>query len=265
MRLQGYLLEVSQDYAEPRSKELECEDDAIAMIVAKCGKSLDRWLSQGGAYIERYVGDMYGMCRLTDPTKGVPRVSRNTENYMTLVMDNASSWKGWPLRSRSVIATATPASRAVSHVTFHVFPFDGVKMGVCPESDVWPSFEKTLGGGVQMWNSVLLMMFNEHKIKGVGGSWKGFVKALYKLRELRASPEFSEMDYKKLVRGWISRMLDDDEKIEKILSRELSPVKNKFKMVSAGDRLPSYSNEVWVGGKCVLVKGQNVLAKLEEL
>jgi hypothetical protein len=115
-----------------------------------------------------------------------------------------------------------------------------------------------------MFNSILQGQFLDNKIKGAEDSYKGFIKSLYKLRSLGAAVEF-DMDHRKRVKQWIQRMLDDDESIEKILSRELSPVKNKFKMAKAGDRLPSYSNEVWVGGKCVLVKGQNVLAKLEAL
>ena len=78
-----------------------------------------------------------------DPSTGV-RQSQNTSNYYTELMDNSPYFNGWPKRSRSIICS-TEFGRASNYAygaqnsaaTYAVFPARGVKVAVCPGSDIW--------------------------------------------------------------------------------------------------------------------------------
>jgi hypothetical protein len=81
-------------------------------------------------------GVLFGLKDTNDFT----RTSANTENYYTLWMDNASAWKGWPKRSKSYICTSRPSTADVYGDVHFVLVPDDLKVGVCPNSDLWTSF-----------------------------------------------------------------------------------------------------------------------------
>lgn len=76
-----------------------------------------------------------------NPASGI-RKSNNTTNYYTEFMDNSPFFKGWPMRSRSLIC-ATDFGRANSYAwgansaTYAVFPCRQAKVAVCPGEDIW--------------------------------------------------------------------------------------------------------------------------------
>ena len=68
-----------------------------------------------------------------DTNKGELRIYANTYNYMTLLMDNLSSWKKYPKRSRGIICSTDPdyASDFAGWGDInHVIPYDNVKIAV---------------------------------------------------------------------------------------------------------------------------------------
>ena len=76
-----------------------------------------------------------------DPTTG-ERASHNTSNHYTQLIDNSPYFRGWPKRSHSLICSSN-LGRASSYSygqiksVYAIFPYNGVKIAVCPGEDIW--------------------------------------------------------------------------------------------------------------------------------
>ncbi len=77
--------------------------------------------------------------KIIDPKQST-RISRNTSNYYTWIIDNSPRWKQFPKRSNSLICTGDYWKARNYGRTYMVMPIDGAKFGVCPDSDIWSSF-----------------------------------------------------------------------------------------------------------------------------
>ena len=133
MRFKGYILN------EGRSK-LIYEDDAIYAIKSKCQGIVKAMRKRHFLYRGVSGGSTFSYI---EPKKH-NRVSANTSNIYTLVIDNHPKWKGYPKRSKSIICANTPGGASSYGSVYHVFPVDGANYGICPQSDLWMSFMKTL-------------------------------------------------------------------------------------------------------------------------
>lgn len=131
MRLSRYLLaEYGNDYDFPRSKNITL-DEAAEYVVKNCSHSLK------GTLIRRTTDSSWrDEARFTDPAKGQARISRNTSNYYTLIIDNSPKWKRFPKRGKSIIATTGSAA-------YNVFAENKSKYGVCYSHDMWDSFRQS--------------------------------------------------------------------------------------------------------------------------
>jgi hypothetical protein len=88
-----------------------------------------------------YRGTTNEYSYVIDP-KSATRVSKNTRNFYTVLIDVLPSWKDWPKRSQSIVCSSSykTARTYSSHVPHVVFPENGAKIGVCSKSDFWNSF-----------------------------------------------------------------------------------------------------------------------------
>jgi hypothetical protein len=70
------------------------------------------------------------------------RVSANTDNYYTLIVDNIlPEWKKFPKRSRSFIcSTSMEISKAFGKL-YRVYPIGDPLIGICQSNDFWTSFQ----------------------------------------------------------------------------------------------------------------------------
>ncbi len=110
-------------------------------------------------FVFRGVGEeSSGDFVLVKPSQSV-RVSKNTHNLYTLVIDGSSKWSKYPNRSKSIICTTDRSNTGAYGKTYIVLPKDGYKFGVCPTYDMWASFENTLGS--TMGYGVNLSDFND--------------------------------------------------------------------------------------------------------
>ncbi len=137
MRLQSY---INEDSA--RAKSID-EDDAINLIKKNCMKHVKGLKSKSRIDIYRgtYTSIPNGFGYL-DPRQGRERVSANTYNHMTLLMDNLPSWKAYPKRGRSVICSVSAnIAENFGEAVYYVYPYDKCKIGIVPDSDIWAAFE----------------------------------------------------------------------------------------------------------------------------
>jgi hypothetical protein len=117
------------------------EERAMDLINKHCSKNY-KLLSTDKIGIYRGIKDISSDYAYIDSNKGKLRTSANTENYMTLLMDNLPSWKNYPKRSRGIICSTSTNVSGYGTV-YKVFPYDNAKIGICPSFDVWESFHKT--------------------------------------------------------------------------------------------------------------------------
>lgn len=119
-----------------RTKEISAEE-AISLMKQHCMVAI-----KAGSAL--YRGGPNRPIMLGDTAIGPDRVSANTLNYYTLFIDNSPAWKAFPKRSRSFIGSASiheayDSGNGDKHL---MIPFDDVKIGVCPENDLWASFKR---------------------------------------------------------------------------------------------------------------------------
>ncbi len=89
----------------------------------------------------------------TNPNKGEERRSIESTNIHLELMSNLPSWKGWPKYNRSVIGTTSKSDAQGYGTVYEIVPFDGSKIVICPETDIWSSFgnrNDSWGGDIDM-------------------------------------------------------------------------------------------------------------------
>ncbi len=255
MRLARYLLaEFDTDYAEPRSKQITLEE-AAEYVVKKCGHSLK------GTMIRRTTDSAYrDPARFTDPTKGKPRISRNTSNYYTLIIDSSPKWKRFPKRSKSIIATTGSAA-------YYVFAENKSKYGVCYEHDFWNSFRQSGIYSMDDFNdSVEDMARGVGAIMGPFDNDIGLIKSTFGVVDKLKTEDHTLFIEKavKALRGsgfdfsFLKTYINDSTlKLYPYCDDLLDPNKNGFRIKFAGSRIGG-NLEVWTDGKAVLINHRSM-------
>lgn len=72
-------------------------------------------------------------------SKPVKRYSRDNANYYTTIMDNHSSWKGYPKRQKSFICSFD--SEELGSIFYRVIPINGSNWGLASRSDIFSCFK----------------------------------------------------------------------------------------------------------------------------
>lgn len=218
---------------ESRSKPIKTRDQTIDMILSYCSDAASRWLK--GNKIFRATNTKGPFLDLK-PTGS--RKSANTLNYYTLFINNHPMWEDYP--EREVICSGGSGERAFAHFAnyvYYVFPFDRSKIGICPENDIWDSFEESLG---------------EYGIRDLD-SMNDILDTLYisgdSYKELRMELENTPLS--EILLGWSSTRSVFDW-----LEEILNPKKNGFEVqpISKYNINPAADVEVWTDSECILVQ-----------
>jgi len=240
-RFENYILN------EGRSKTIT-EEQVIEMLSVYCSKAVKTYALSP---IYRGVNnkDDYFYI-LPNPLK--PRISANTANFYTLIMNNAPKWKKYPKRQ---IICSTNSNTAVSfgggmRNSFQVFPYNGSKIGVCPTDDIWNS--------IDMFNLNTVNETIQYLLEFFGMDWDDIKK--YK----QLINAFKKIKVKNI--DW-DNIYTTDEIVDSISSFTTlydwamdfyDPSKNGFKVIKVGSKLPIGDNEVWLDSKCVMIRKKKV-------
>ena len=188
-----------------------------------------------------------------------------TNNVYNLLFSNLPSWSSYPKRNKSIICTTSKFVALDSYgVPHRIFPFNGAKIGVCPEDDIWNSFKKLpmanlneinvlvekLAGQVGLEHSYdksysdLLKLFNiidDHKINNKDRFLNDFEDRWSRTGQ-RYMLMLSQMGY-----------FDKPElKLIDLFNNVLSPLNNGFRLIVVGTvTLPS-NVEVWTDSDSLL-------------
>jgi hypothetical protein len=220
-------------------------DDAIKLIKQHCKSALSAYKSKAMVF-RGLESDWTSFSKFVQPSK-FNRVSANTNNIYTLILDNANLWAKYPKRSKSIICSTDP-SRADSYGHLYiVFPKDGYKFGVCPKSDIWESFGKTIGYA-QVFNSDFARYVREMGIDFKDNTIED-LKFMCKQLDLAIKNDPDALDYDSF--EWKRNYAGD---FMKLLEMLLNPNKNGFKVSNNIKDLPhSGSHEVWTDSDCYLM------------
>ena len=236
MKLYNYL-------KENRTKTIS-KEEAVDIITKKCHNNTK--IMKQKAYIYRGISSFSYSTGYINSNTGSPRMSANTINYMTLLMDNLPSWKNYPKRSRGIICSTDEFNSDSYGNVYHVFPFDNSKIGVCPKNDAWDSFYDTFAkytkgiSSVHAFNIALKTIFEKHNLSVNEKSYSSLLNGIKKLKSLNVKNGELEQFFNEI----------SENNVEKSLSEIFDPSFNNFKI---GIKNISPDKEVWIQGEAIIV------------
>lgn len=207
-------------------------------------------------YIFRAIQFFNGDFGFVDPSKGQPRMSANTANFMTLFMDNLPAWKKYPKRSKSIICS-TKREEAIGRGggKYIVFPYDNANIGVCSDRDVWMSFPVLYPSLVADFNDDIQTLLYEIE----ADRKKAQIDYNYLLESLAemTKEDFSDDIIQEIETGIIKDLVQESfavskSEIEQYFNDELDPKRNGFSLAKVGQKIPD-TREIWIDSPCVVV------------
>lgn len=227
--------------------EPQTTKQAIAMLNKHCKDALwmlheDRPLHRGEKNLSAKV-DKAGF--ISVDTSATVRKSQNTTNYYTVIIDNNPLMKDFPKRSRSFIASTssgTAGGFAWSGKVYKMVPFDGVKIGVCSQFDMWETkinlfdVRRTIEN-MNPYIEMLGVPADIDKIKAFGDRLKaGDEKAIWTFKQ--AFPNGGK---------YVKDFIDE-------IWKAYSPAGMKVECYTTADMPHNLvDREVWVGGNVMLI------------
>ncbi len=114
--------------------------DTLKQAVPKIRTALDAF--DRGVRIYRGLSHADGDFRYKPQMQFGSRVSANTENYYTLIVDHDPAWSDYPPRSASIIASSKLHVARGYGMTYVVLPEGDPQIGICNTADYWISFPR---------------------------------------------------------------------------------------------------------------------------
>jgi hypothetical protein len=151
----------------PKTESIS-DDKAKELLRTDYSEALQAQPIYRGIWASKYENPI-----IITPDPRHPRLSWNTSNYYTLLINNSNVWKGFP--KRQLIGT-TNTHRMISgyaetpNQAFRLFPKNGSKVGIVPAQDIWDT-------GVKQKNDALEELFSSAGINNDIVSYKRFVEA----------------------------------------------------------------------------------------
>lgn len=208
------------------------------------------------------------------------RVSRNTENYYTLIIDD--TWGNFPKRNKSLICS-TSVSRANEYgKAYRIIPLDeNALFGISPERDIWISFKEC----INELNDKLsdLFKYTSGYYNGIGeklNDLNGFLKdtfgledeeTLESLKNKLTVHNFVENNKSILINDEVEedesstdmqylKSLSKDGSLYHLFEKAISPEFNKgFKLVKYSETSKldfSEEKEVWTEADCLMIEAE---------
>ena len=258
MKLKHYLTEFQEEFKGSRVQNITSQE-AVGMLKSKCKKAIQQW--EEGTYIRRWTSTASKIeAGFLDASKMPPRLSRNTLNYYTNIINDDPMWKQYP--RRQVIASLRKTKNVTKNPTdFVVFPFDTTKVGICSHDDMWSSFSELgkIGITANRYNDFIERLLNDGKSYGetFDSSLSVFKKACKKFdKEVKADPNYIE-DLKEHFKsiGLSSYEIDTLKSYKGDLYKSILYYYNPkgFKVAKPGSLKGKPNSEVWFEGPAVYI------------
>lgn len=169
------------------------------------------------------------------------RESRNTSNHYTVILDHILVPEGYPSRQASMIIGNAKNDTVSSYgQVYAIIPYDNVKLGVCPNYDIWYT-RVSLGGTrktLEKWNET----FHEADIPDY--SFEDVVRGIEDTLE-DPDDEYNDAFSGIFKKGEVEKELIDGYTHAGFALATPDQVYNKYN---------DTSRELWVGGTCIAVR-----------
>lgn len=214
------------------------EDEVIKLIKTKC-KDID---FENKRYLLRSMSSSDDMVLLTG--QDGERKSISTTNHYTKIIDHNLKGTGYPLRSKSIICSNSlyfvhRFAKKDENKIFVILPFDGVKIGVCEDEDIWDSYVELNGNKREI--ASLNPVYVRSGVEDT--SFETIVDGIAK------SLEDDESPLKRLFKD------KDKNKIKEDLEKAYSIEALKFSLIESKDISKlEFSRECWIGGSCIAIR-----------
>lgn len=200
------------------------------------------------------------------------RVSVNTDNYYTEILDNSIYWEDYPNRSNSLICTTSYTKASEYGNVFIIVPInENTEFALAPESDIWLSFNYALNQLKTIFKEESRVVHKHSDFENLAG-FNNFLKYKFDLDKA----DYSDMKKRIKIDNEVIKRLGqstsweessfifDEEDIKKLDNKYgsflkyieylLSPKWNNFKLVNYNKQiiLPN-DNELWTDSECLLI------------
>ena len=238
---------------KPYKSQVLNVDAAVALLNKKCKQSL----AMIHAPLWRGMRNHDEPIISIDPRQS-KRKSQNTTNYYTEIIDHSPYFEGWPKRSKSLICSS---GQGYAHNYAHggagvyaIFPYDNVKIAVCPEEDMWSTPVMMSGLGIDLGeNGDDMSGFNRFLRYDLGLS-ESYPEMI---RQLKSSTFAAALEN---VRAELSAAQRRDvvtpENFLAYIQKNLSPQHCGFRLMTIEQyaKYPPNNKECWVGGPVVAIR-----------
>jgi hypothetical protein len=264
MKLKQYLKEYQEDHKSHTRLKSISQDEAIKLLKTKANKAWKQYIDKGTS-IERWTGSIQNTpLGFLDASKMPDRLSRNTENYYTHIINNDPLWKKFP--RRQVICSLIIGDQGFTGgLRYKVFPFDSTKIGIAPKDDIWDSFYNLRKAGVnpRRYNEFINKLFNGGSL---GNSYDGSFKE-FKDRAKQFDKRVKDEDIKEIQEYYMSMgneksattLNSYNGDLYKNILNYINP--NGFKVGKPGSLSGNNMAEIWFEGPAVFIE----LIELDEI
>jgi len=186
------------------------------------------------------------------------RISANTTNHYTLLIDNSERWKHYPNRSHSLICKGGSEYSSYGR-TYRVVPLTNANLGICSQGDFWWSFPYLKSKGFFDMDDLNSFLEGQHisddNIEDLYRDLdnRDWVSICGKGKSLLQKKVWSNNE--KLKEG-LAKLLRKGKTMREILDEWLDPVKNNFNLLDYTEYDNTFSGdyrEVWTDAKCLLI------------
>lgn len=241
-----------------RSKKYK-EEEIIEILKENCSEAIDRYQRDLGIW---RASNTSGPYLLTNPT-GNRKSKFAVGNFYTLILNNHPMWSSFPKRE---IICSSGSDRSIVHgsnFVYNVFPFDGAKIGICSDDDVWVSFPELERYDFEIlneFNGFIEKVMYDYKVGKELKAEKFFkdlknttLEDILYFINFEADEERENLDY---YRNIIIKMKKDfkaDTTMYEVITKLFDPKKNMFRLQKISDYNVRGDYEVWTDSKCVLI------------
>ena len=238
---------LAEEAVTPRIMKALSDADFKSELNHYCTQAVDN--AENGNFI--YRGDKewikpYLHMNTTQST----RKSDNHSNYYTELIDTLPSFKNFPKRSKSIIASPSKSKSKPYGDLYKIYPYDNAKVGICKGKDIWDTT-------INLWGKKLSIATLNSFFSQIG------IPQTNVLAELKAFDEKIKEDskeFRKLAFSLNAYFHDEAELEEcrktfyKDILEAFTPEKLEFKWVYAKDlNLYDYANnELWIEGELIV-------------
>lgn len=253
------------------SEKTKSVDGIADIIKSHCSDIVEHLVGDRLLFRGDKNGYFYGAGAIVDPTV-TSRISQNTSNFYTLIMDNIPSMSKYPKRSNSLICTtnlqkAEDYQGAESNL-FVVIPFNGEKIGCTNQQDIWDSplrlFDKAFGlmFANSRWEHLRKDLKNNADFNMSDKSWESFERLASLLKTEAGDLHAKQLQISfgipnKDIHYYRQNFLEH-------LNEAYSPDKLGFELTTSKQH-SWFMGEQWVGGRCLLIKHEEYLDMKDEL